>query len=92
MWREWTVGFQGQPSIKKLDKLYGSDWRSGPDAIAERQFYSRRKTLVNKIRRLAAVEDPLQGDPHEIVVAWLEQERRQAKALLSKVIDAIKRG
>ena len=57
LWREWTVGLQGQPSIKKLDKLYSSDWRSGRNAPAERQFYSRRKTLINEIRRLAAVED-----------------------------------
>ena len=92
LWREWTVGFQGQPSVEKLDELYGADWRSGPDATAERQFYSRRKTLINEIRRLAAVEDPSYGNPHEIVVARLEAERRQAKASLSKVIDAIKRG
>ena len=91
LWREWTVGLQGQPAIEKLDELYGSDWRSGPDAAAERQFYSRRKTLITEIRRLAAVEDPSQGDPYEIVVAQLEEERRQAKASLSKVIDALKR-
>lgn len=92
LWREWTVGLQGQLSIEKLDELYSSDWRSGPDAAAERQFYSRRKTLINEIRRLAAVEDPSRGDPYEIVVARLEEERRQAKASLNKVIDAIKKG
>ena len=48
--------------------------------------------MINEIRRLAAVEDPSQGDPYEIVVARLEEERRRAKALLSKVIDSIKRG
>ena len=36
LWREWTVGFQGQPSIEKLDELYGPDWRVGPNAAAER--------------------------------------------------------
>jgi hypothetical protein len=83
---------QGQPSIEKLDELYGLDWRAGPNAAAERQFYSRRKTLISEIRRLAAVEDPSQGDPHEIVVARLEEGRIRAKASLSKVIDGIKRG
>jgi hypothetical protein len=92
LWREWTVGLQGQPSIEKHDELYGSDWRAGPDATAERQFYSRRKTLISEIRRLAAVEDPSQGDPCETVVARLEEERIRAKASLSKVIDSIKHG
>jgi len=92
LWKEWTVGLQGQPSIEVLDNRYGSDWRSGPDAAAERQFYSRRKILITEIRRLAAVEDPSQGDPYEIVVNRLEDDRIRAKASLSKVIDAIKRG
>jgi Transcriptional activator of glycolytic enzymes len=47
------VGLQGQPSIERLDELYGSSWRSGPAAASERQFYSRRKTLIAEIRRLA---------------------------------------
>ena len=45
---------------------------------------------INEIRRLSIVEDPSQGDLYEIVVARLEEEWRQAKALLSKVIDSIK--
>ena len=52
LWREWTVGLQGQPSIEQLDALYGSSWRSGPAAASERQFYSRRKTLITEIQRL----------------------------------------
>ena len=48
--------------------------------------------MINEIRRLAKVEDPSQGDRYEIVVAQLEEERRRAKASLSKVIDSIKRG
>jgi hypothetical protein len=24
LWQEWTVGLQGQPSIERLDELYGS--------------------------------------------------------------------
>jgi hypothetical protein len=91
LWQEWTIGLQGQPSIEMLDRLYGSSWRSGPAKTSERQFYSRRKTLINEIRRLAAVEDPSHGDPYQKVVAQLEEERIQAGASLSKVIDTLKK-
>ena len=29
LWREWTVGLQGQPSIDELDRRWGSRWRAG---------------------------------------------------------------
>jgi hypothetical protein len=91
LWEEWTVGLKGQPSIERLDELYGPGWRSGTDKTAERQFYSRRKTLITEIRRLADIEDPSNGDPYQKVVAQLEEERIRAGASLSKVIDALKR-
>ena len=55
LWQEWTVGLQGQPSIERLDELYGARWRSGPGKASERQFYSRPKTLITEIKRLAAI-------------------------------------
>jgi Transcriptional activator of glycolytic enzymes len=92
LWREWTVGLQGQPPIERLDELYGSSWRSGPAAASERQFYSRRKTLIAEIRRLAAaVKAPPDEEAYNTVVLRLEDERRRAGASLSKVIDALKR-
>lgn len=92
LWREWTVGLQGQPSIDRLDELYGSGWRSGPAAASERQFYSRRKTLITEIRRLAAASGaPTDGRAYDRVVLQLEDERKRAGASLSKVIDALKR-
>jgi hypothetical protein len=64
LWREWTVGLQGQPSIERLDEQYSSSWRSGPTAASERQFYSRRRTLITEIRRLAAaIRLPLMRRP-----------------------------
>jgi hypothetical protein len=92
LWQEWTVGLQGQPSIERLDELYGSSWRSGPAAASERQFYSRRKTLIAEIRRLAAaIKAPPDKEAYNIVVLQLEDERRRAGASLSKVIDTLKR-
>jgi hypothetical protein len=92
LWQEWTVGLQGQPSIESLDELYGSSWRSGPAAASERQFYSRRKTLIAEIRRLAAaIKAPPDKEAYSVVVLRLEDERKRAGMLLSKVIDALKR-
>jgi hypothetical protein len=49
------MGLYSQPSIKRLDELYGSRWHTGPRKASKRQFYSRQKTLITKIRRLAAI-------------------------------------
>lgn len=80
LWQEWTVGLHGQPSIERLDELYGSRWRTGPGKASERQFYSRRKTLITEIRRLAAIQGAAPGaiqaqggDPYRLVVAQLEE-------------------
>ena len=83
---------QGQPSIERLDELYGSSWRSGPAAASERQFYSRRKTLITEIQRLAAaIKAPPDKEAYNIVVLQLEDKRKRAGVSLSKVIDALKR-
>ena len=29
LWREWTVGLQGKPSIETLDRKWGNRWRAG---------------------------------------------------------------
>jgi hypothetical protein len=92
LWQEWTVGLQGHPSIERLDELYGASWRSGPVAASERQFYSRRKTLITEIRRLAAaIKAPPDKEAYNTVVLQLEDERKRAGASLSKVIDVLKR-
>jgi hypothetical protein len=91
LWQEWIVGLYGQPSIEKLDELYGSRWRTGPGKASERQFYSRRKTLITEIKRLAAAQGASQGgDRYQVVIAQLEEQRKQASASLSKVIDTLK--
>ena len=92
LWQEWTIGLQGQPSIERLDELYGSSWRSGPAVASERQFYSRRKTLITEIRRLAAaIKAPPDKEAYNIVVLQLEDQRKRAGISLSKVIDTLKR-
>ena len=81
LWREWTVGLGGQLSVEALDERWGSRWRHG----AEFQFYSRRKVIIDEIKRLAAG-----GRAAIDVVDTLEEQRLRAKSSLSQVIDALK--
>ena len=54
LWREWTVGLRGQPSVGALDSRWGSRWRSGRPK--EQQWYSLRLEVVREIRRLAQAQ------------------------------------
>jgi hypothetical protein len=81
LWREWTVGLGGQLSVEALDERWRSRWRCG----AEFQFYSRRKVIIDEIKRLVA------GGREAIdVVDSLEEQRLRSKASLSQVINALK--
>ena len=85
LWREWTVGLGGLPSVAALDSMYGSRWR----APSERQYYSMRKVIIDEI--MARVRQSL-SDPEaiEVVIEAMEQERVRTKASLDKVIKGIK--
>lgn len=81
LWREWTMGLGGQLSVEGLDERWGSHWRRG----AEFQFYSRRKVIIDEIKRLVA------GGREAIdVVDSLEEQRLRSKASLSQVINTLK--
>jgi hypothetical protein len=54
LWREWTVGLQGQPAIAALDSRWGSRWRAGRQS--ELQWYSLRLEVIKEIRRLAQAQ------------------------------------
>ncbi|KAF1984287.1 hypothetical protein K402DRAFT_395948 [Aulographum hederae CBS 113979] len=47
LWREWTQGLSGQPSIQSLEDQYGVSWRQSPK---EKTFFSRRKVIIDCIR------------------------------------------
>lgn len=85
LWREWTEGLGGHPSIASLDAAYGNRWRSP----SERQYYSMRKVIIDEIMAMAGnnLED------QEAVIAAveaLEQQRVNSKASLDKLIKALK--
>lgn len=87
LWREWTVGLGGLPSVAALDAAYGSSWRSP----SERQYYSMRKVIIDEIIAMAgnSLEDQ---EAIAIAVEALEQQRVQRKASLDKLIKVIKEG
>jgi Transcriptional activator of glycolytic enzymes len=47
LWREWTEGVPGRPSIRELDNLEGSRWRAGRQS--EIQWYSLRLEAIKEI-------------------------------------------
>ena len=51
LWREWTVGLTGGPSVQGLEDLYGSRWRQ---KHSEQVFYGRRKVIIDEVRRRQA--------------------------------------
>ena len=54
LWREWTVGLRGQPSLLILDARWGSRWRAGRQS--ELQWYSLRFEVIKEIRRTAQTQ------------------------------------
>jgi hypothetical protein len=51
LWREWTVGLAGGPSVQGLEDLYGPRWRQ---KHSEQVLYGRRKVVIDEIRRRQA--------------------------------------
>ena len=73
LWLEWTVGLAvGLPSIDELDHRWGTRWRS-PE---ERQYYSKRKVIVDEVWRRTASYGEAQA------VTRMEEEQLVAKASL----------
>ena len=54
LWREWTVGLQGSPSIEVLDRRWGNQWRAGRQS--ELQWYSLRLEVIKEIRNIAQAQ------------------------------------
>jgi hypothetical protein len=54
LWREWTVGLGGNPSVSALDAKWGNRWRAGRQS--ELQWYSLRLEVIKEIRRVAQAQ------------------------------------
>jgi len=84
LWREWTQGLGGLPSVMALNASYGSRWRP----TSERQYYSMRKVIIDEIISRAGGTDDKEA--LDAVVEAMERDRRRQKASLDKLIKAIK--
>ena len=51
LWKEWNVGFEGQRSVKELERLFGHAWRNGSKS-SESKFYNGRKILLQEVESL----------------------------------------
>ncbi|EIE80627.1 hypothetical protein RO3G_05332 [Rhizopus delemar RA 99-880] len=52
VWREYSVGLAGKPSIKSMEEQYGADWGK-VDNRTESRFFTRRLPLYKKIESLS---------------------------------------
>ncbi|KAF9953474.1 hypothetical protein BGZ70_000243 [Mortierella alpina] len=48
VWEQWTVGVDGNPSIQRLEELYGTRWRMAKDA----NYLNQSRCIVREIARL----------------------------------------
>ena len=54
LWREWTEGPGGNPSVAALDSKWGRRWRAGRQK--EVQWYSLRLEVIKEIKRVAQAQ------------------------------------
>ena len=78
LWREWTVGLQGHPSIEVLDRKWGNHWRAGRQS--ELQWYSLRLEVIREIRRLAQA----QGTGEDAAMWQVSLQQQQARCSLDQ--------
>jgi hypothetical protein len=86
LWREWTVGLQGHPSIEALDRKWGNCWRAGRQS--ELQWYSLRLEAIREIRRLAQA----QGMGEEAAMWQVSLQRQQARCSLDQFCKLLPAG
>jgi len=86
LWREWTVGLRGQPSVASLDSRWGSRWRAG--RRSELQWYSLRLEVIKEIRRTARA----QRSSEEAAMWAVDLQQRQMGCSLDMFCKRIRAG
>ena len=81
LWREWTVGVLGRPSIETMVR------RDLKKAEGQRKLYSRRKIVIDEVRRLA----DMRTEPVSAVIAAMDRYMGEHKLSMTKLQDLIKK-
>jgi hypothetical protein len=84
LWREWTVGLQGQPSITELDRRWGSQWRA--NRHSEQQWYSLRLEVIKEIRRVAQARRASE----EAAMWQVSQQQKQQRCSLDQLCKQLR--
>ena len=82
VWQEYTIGINGNPSIKDLETRFSSQWRSDS---AVRMFYTRRKHIYQMIEDLIRM-----GQTEEEAVEKVEAFRVTNNWKLTKLQSSLK--
>jgi hypothetical protein len=81
LWKEWTVGVFGRPSIEAMIR------RGLQKSESQRKLYSRRKIVIDEVKRLAY----MRTEPESVIVAAMDQYMVQHRLSMTKLQDLIKR-
>ncbi|KAF1977905.1 hypothetical protein BU23DRAFT_451792, partial [Bimuria novae-zelandiae CBS 107.79] len=84
LWREWTEGLQGQPSIAELDRRWGNRWRAGRQS--ELQWYSLRLEVIKEIRRVAQAR----RTSEEAAMWQVSQQQQQRRCSLDQLCKQLR--
>ncbi|KAL3675821.1 hypothetical protein R1sor_025769 [Riccia sorocarpa] len=82
LWREWTEGLGGGPSVKELERKWGTAWCEGN----ERRFFNRRKIVLEAIEnRASQLLGGITEENLKLAAQWFEEKRQSQKKSLDWV-------
>lgn len=81
LWKEWTDGVFGRPSIETMLK------KGLKKSEGQRKLYSRRKIVVDEVKRLA----DMRTEPETVIVEAMDCYMTQHKLSMTKLQDLIKK-
>lgn len=82
LWREWTVGLTGYPAVQMLEDTHGPSWRTSQK---ERMLFSRRKKIIDEIRKRQA-----EGKSIQTAVEEVELVRSRGRMSLHKLSEVLR--
>ena len=85
VWREYSVGVNGGPSIKHLEETYNTKWRTQGQNRTESRFFNRRLNIYKEVQKLSTER----GITCEEAAQFLECTRIAGKMTLNQLCERI---